>query len=83
MRHLFVVLVRGYRRWLSPLKPASCRFIPSCSAYAETALRRHGSGKGLLLTCWRILRCQPWAKHGYDPVPPPGRWRHPDRELHP
>lgn len=81
MRWLLIALVRIYRRLLSPLKPACCRFEPTCSRYAIDALREHGSIKGGLLVAWRLLRCQPFAAHGYDPVPPPGRWRHPGRLL--
>jgi uncharacterized protein len=81
MRVVLLLLIRCYRHWLSPMLGPSCRFTPTCSAYAEEALRQHGSGKGGLLTLWRLLRCQPWARHGYDPVPPRGAWRHPDRHL--
>lgn len=63
--------VRFYRRWLSPLKPPMCRFSPTCSAYAVEALEVHGVVKGLALATWRLLRCQPFCKGGYDPVPPP------------
>ena len=64
-----VMLVRFYQLCISPLKPACCRFTPTCSAYAIEALRKHGPIKGLLLTIWRILRCNPWGGSGYDPVP--------------
>lgn len=64
-----VMLVRFYQVCISPLKPACCRFTPTCSAYAIEALRKHGPIKGLLLTIWRILRCNPWGGSGYDPVP--------------
>ncbi|HHI79075.1 MAG TPA: membrane protein insertion efficiency factor YidD [Planctomycetes bacterium] len=58
-------------RWLvSPWKPRTCRFHPTCSQYALQALKTHGPLKGLLLTSWRILRCQPFAAGGHDPVPP-------------
>ena len=65
-------VVRFYRRFLSPLKPACCRFTPTCSAYALEALRVHGAFKGSVLTIKRILRCQPFGGSGYDPVPPKG-----------
>lgn len=81
MRRLAMLLICCYRRWLSPWKPACCRFSPSCSLYAYQAMAVHGVGKGLLLSVWRVLRCQPLCRHGYDPVPPPGRWRHPERLL--
>ncbi|MBO5882173.1 MAG: membrane protein insertion efficiency factor YidD [Alistipes sp.] len=62
-------LVRFYQICISPLKPACCRFTPTCSQYAIEALRKHGPIKGLLLAIWRILRCNPWGGSGYDPVP--------------
>lgn len=65
-------VVRFYRRFLSPLKPACCRFTPTCSAYALEALRVHGAVKGSILTIKRILRCQPFGGSGFDPVPPKG-----------
>lgn len=65
----FVVLIRFYQLFISPLKPASCRFTPTCSAYAMEAFKKHGPIKGLYLTVRRILRCHPWGGSGYDPVP--------------
>jgi putative membrane protein insertion efficiency factor len=65
-----VAPVIAYRRWLSPLLPARCRFYPSCSAYTLEALRTHGPFRGLALGIWRIARCQPFHPGGYDPVPP-------------
>lgn len=65
--------VRGYRFFLSPLLPPSCRFHPSCSEYAEEALTRHGALRGGWLTARRICRCGPWNAGGYDPVPAPRR----------
>ena len=62
--------LRFYRRAISPLKPATCRFQPTCSAYAIEALETHGLLRGTALTAWRVLRCQPFARPGYDPVPP-------------
>lgn len=59
----------AYRRWLSPAMPARCRFYPSCSAYAQEAIERHGAWKGSGLAFWRLLRCQPFHPGGYDPVP--------------
>jgi uncharacterized protein len=61
--------IRFYRRYLSRLKPPMCRFHPTCSAYAIEALETHGLLRGTGLALWRLLRCQPFAKGGYDPVP--------------
>ena len=65
----FIVLVRFYQICISPLKPATCRFTPTCSAYAIEALRKYGPIKGIWLAAKRILRCHPWGGSGYDPVP--------------
>jgi uncharacterized protein len=62
-------LVRLYQRLLSPLKPPTCRFVPSCSEYAIEALQRHGAISGGWLATRRICRCHPWGGYGYDPVP--------------
>lgn len=64
-----ILLVRFYQVCISPLKPPSCRFTPTCSQYALEALRKHGLFKGSWLTVRRILRCHPWGDSGYDPVP--------------
>lgn len=61
--------IHFYQKFISPLTPPSCRFTPTCSAYAVEALRKHGPIKGLILAIWRILRCNPWGGSGYDPVP--------------
>lgn len=63
-------LIRIYQRFISPLTPATCRFYPSCSAYAVTALRRHGLVKGSWLAMRRLMRCHPWNPGGVDHVPP-------------
>lgn len=65
-----VLLIRGYQLWISPALPPSCRFYPSCSAYAIEALRVHGLIRGSALIVWRLLRCAPWHPGGIDPVPP-------------
>jgi putative membrane protein insertion efficiency factor len=64
-----ILLVRFYQVCISPLKPPSCRFTPTCSQYAIEALRKYGPIKGLYLTVRRLLRCHPWGGSGYDPVP--------------
>lgn len=66
---LAVAPLRVYQRFVSPLLPPSCRFYPSCSAYAIEALQRHGPLRGGWLTVRRLLRCAPWHPGGYDPVP--------------
>jgi uncharacterized protein len=65
-----LMLIGGYRRFVSPLLGPHCRFYPSCSAYAMAAVRTHGAGRGLLLAVRRIGRCHPWNPGGVDPVPP-------------
>ena len=67
-----IALVKFYRRFISPLKPSCCRFTPTCSAYAIEAFQKRGFFVGLILTTWRILRCNPFCKAGYDPVPEKG-----------
>lgn len=69
MRTILILFVRGYQVSLSPLLPSSCRYFPSCSAYAIEALERHGAVRGSWLALRRILRCHPFRPGGYDPVP--------------
>lgn len=69
MRHVLIALVRMYQVGLSPLLPASCRYYPSCSAYAIAALEKHGAVRGAWLAVRRIARCHPFHPGGYDPVP--------------
>jgi uncharacterized protein len=69
MRWSLIFLVRAYQVGLSPLLPASCRYYPSCSAYAVEALERHGALRGTWLSVRRILRCHPFRPGGFDPVP--------------
>ena len=66
---VLIALVRGYQKIISPLLGHNCRFTPTCSQYALEAIEKYGAFKGGLLTVWRILRCNPFAKGGYDPVP--------------
>ena len=73
MKKLCILLVKFYRKFLSPLKGGPCcRFVPSCSAYSIEAFQKRGFFVGLILTVWRILRCNPFCKGGYDPVPETG-----------
>lgn len=69
MKWLLLVPIRFYRYIISPLIPARCRYLPTCSAYAEEAVQRFGFFHGGLLALKRISRCHPFGKHGYDPVP--------------
>jgi putative membrane protein insertion efficiency factor len=69
MKALLLTLIRGYRVLLSPLWLPTCRFQPTCSQYAMTAIERFGPGRGGLLAVRRILRCHPLHPGGYDPVP--------------
>lgn len=67
----FLVLmpIYFYRYCISPLKPATCRYVPTCSEYALIAIKKYGPIKGTWLAMKRIARCHPWGGHGYDPVP--------------
>ena len=76
-----VALIRGYQKHISPHLGHHCRFVPTCSEYAVQALQVHVPVKGLLLAVWRILRCNPLGKFGFDPVPPKGRWVSEERKL--
>ncbi len=69
MKQVLIALVRGYRLLLSPWLGSSCRFEPTCSAYALEALQRHGAAAGSYLAAARILRCHPWCAGGIDAVP--------------
>lgn len=67
---LLIKLIKGYQKGISPTKIPCCRFTPSCSAYAIEAITVHGAVKGIFMALWRVLRCNPLCKGGYDPVPP-------------
>ena len=69
MKRLLIGSIRLYRKTLSPFIGQQCRFEPTCSHYGEEAIAKHGALRGTILTVWRILRCGPWSKGGYDPVP--------------
>ncbi len=66
---LLIAALRFYKRWLSPLLGQRCRFVPTCSEYAMTAVERYGALKGSWMAARRIGRCQPFHPGGYDPVP--------------
>lgn len=68
-RRVLVGLLRGYKRFVSPLLPPACRFYPSCSVYAAEAIERHGVARGSWLAARRLSRCHPWNEGGFDPVP--------------
>ncbi len=69
MKNLLIWIIRGYRQFISPLLPPSCRFQPTCSQYAIQAIERFGVSKGSFLAIKRIMRCHPFHPGGYDPVP--------------
>ena len=71
---VLIAPIRLYQRWISPAFPPSCRFYPSCSAYAVRALEIHGPIIGMYLAIRRLLRCHPWTPGGIDQVPPKGKW---------
>lgn len=69
MRKLLLMPIRAYQYAISPMMASHCRYYPSCSQYAVEAISHHGGIRGLYLATRRLLRCHPWAKGGYDPVP--------------
>ena len=69
MKKVLIAVVKFYRRRISPLRPPCCRFIPTCSAYALEAIEKYGAAKGSWLAFKRFVRCNPFCKGGYDPVP--------------
>lgn len=69
LENTLLALIRFYRRGVSPFTPPSCRFVPTCSAYAEEALGKYGPWRGGWLALRRLLRCHPLGGKGYDPVP--------------
>jgi putative membrane protein insertion efficiency factor len=71
MRRVAIGCIRFYQWVLSPLLPRSCRYWPSCSAYAAEAIERHGLARGGWLALRRLARCHPWGGWGWDPVPDP------------
>ena len=70
MKKICIKMIRFYQKYISPLKPyGMCKYYPTCSNYAIEAYQKYGFFKGTALTVWRILRCNPFSKGGYDPVP--------------
>lgn len=67
--YLFILPIMLYRKLISPMFPARCKYYPSCSAYAVEAYKKHGVFMGTLLSVWRLLRCNPWSLGGVDHVP--------------
>lgn len=63
-----LAVIRFYQRWISPLLPPSCRYVPTCSEYGHDAIARYGLLGGGIRTLWRVLRCNPFGKGGFDPV---------------
>lgn len=72
---IVLALLRFYKHGVSPWLPKACRFTPTCSEYAMEAIVKYGLGRGVMLAAWRLLRCQPFCKSGYDPVPDIDRWK--------
>jgi len=66
----FILFIRGYQVFISPILPSTCRYTPTCSNYAIQALKTHGIIKGSWLSIKRVASCNPWGGHGHDPVPP-------------
>ena len=69
MKKLLILLIKFYRRYISPLKSTKCPYIPTCSEYGLQGIEKYGALKGSMLAAYRILRCNPFSKGGYDPVP--------------
>ena len=83
MKTVLRFLLRGYQRWISPALLPACRYVPSCSQYALEAVELHGALRGSRLAVWRVLRCHPFVRGGYDPVPSKSLpQRHRATELH-
>ncbi|MGB9665150.1 MAG: membrane protein insertion efficiency factor YidD [Ignavibacteria bacterium] len=68
MKYLFIYLIKFYQKFISPIFPPSCRFYPTCSQYSIEAFHKYGVFKGFYKSAWRVLRCNPFNKGGYDPL---------------
>ena len=68
-KYIFINIIKIYQRFISPFFPSSCKFSPTCSKYGIEAINKYGPLKGGFITIKRILRCNPWSKGGYDPIP--------------
>lgn len=69
MKNIIISIIKFYQKYISPIKTTKCPYYPSCSEYGLQAVQKHGAFKGSLLALWRIIRCNPFSKGGYDPVP--------------
>ena len=74
MKFLALWFLRVYKHWVSPAFPPSCRYVPTCSEYAMEAVERYGALRGGAMAAWRVLRCHPFVKGGYDPVVKGPQW---------
>jgi hypothetical protein len=69
MKKCLIAVIKFYQKYLSPLKRTKCPYIPTCSQYGLEAIEKYGALRGSILALWRIIRCNPLSKGGYDPVP--------------
>ena len=69
MRKILIEIIKFYQKYISPMKTTKCPYYPTCSNYGLQAIQKYGALKGSCLALWRILRCNPFSKGGYDPVP--------------
>ena len=82
IKKIFIFPIKLYKKYISPALGTNCRFQPSCSEYMMEAIEIHGVAKGLILGTWRIMRCNPFCKNGYDPVPPKHSWTNKNKNLY-
>ena len=71
MKKIFIAFIKFYQKYISANRPPTCKYYPTCSAYSIEAIEKHGALKGFFMSTWRIMRCNPFSKGGYDPVPEP------------